>query len=474
MMPAAATGQPELPFSDPLEPRILPRAGWPFWTLNTLRPEGGGMRQRVYRLHQMEWVLARIRKDRDTYLSQGFFAAPCRRALHLAWCTHAYVDLDTYKAPRLAGLTPEQVAGRLVLFCRDEGLPLPTVVIFSGRGIYAKWCWSAPIPRAAGRAVAVNKALVRIFAEFGADPIAVDVSRLLRVVGTLNTKSGDTARILWLNQANGAPVTYDFDSFADEVLPYTLEQIRGFRADAARRRAEVHVLSHERALREGRRAAEAHRSGGGGRRAFVPEDWHWGVVEDLRCLAWRRHGGQVPYADQQGPEAAKVGPDLFGFHGACQLARVIPAPQLWHEIRAWARLILPPDYLDGEAFARHCSTLLDRAKRAAAGESVDYKGRRVSPIYAFRKQTIIEQLRITPEEERRMTRLISDAEKRRRDREAWRAAHTGRTREEWLVENGASRAKPWEAEGISRATWYHRRQAEQEQLEQTKKAAVKV
>ncbi len=167
------------------------------------------------------------------------------------------------------------------------------------------------------------------------------------------------------------------------------------------------------------------------------------------------------YADeQQGPGAAKVGPDLFGFHGACQLARVIPAPQLWHEIRAWAGLILPPDYLDGGAFARHCSTLLDRAKRAAAGESVEYKGRRVSPVYAFRKQTIIEQLRITPEEERRMTRLISDGEKRRRDRQAWRAVHTGRTREEWLAGNGASRARPWEAEGVSRATWYRRRRAE--------------
>jgi hypothetical protein len=346
------------------------------------------------------------------------------------------------------------------------------VVIASGRGLYAKWCWSAPIPRAAaGRAVAVNRALVRLFAEFGADPAAVDVSRVLRVVGTVNTRSGETARILWLNQADGAPVTYDFDAFADEVLPYTLEQVRGFRADAERRRAEVSVLSHERARREGRRAADALRRAG--RRAFVPEDWHWGVVEDIRRLARMRHGGHVPYAEEQGP-GATVGPDLFGFHGACQLARVIPAPQLWHEVVAWARLVLPPGYVDGGAFARHCSTLLDRARRAAAGESVEHKGRRVPPTYAFRKQTIIEQLRITPEEERRMTRLISDAEKRRRDREAWRAAHTGRTREEWLAGNGASRAKPWEAEGISRATWYRRRQAEQvEQTEQTGKAAVK-
>jgi hypothetical protein len=43
-------GQPTLPFSDPLEPRILPRASWPFWTPNILRPQGGGMLQRAYRL----------------------------------------------------------------------------------------------------------------------------------------------------------------------------------------------------------------------------------------------------------------------------------------------------------------------------------------------------------------------------------------------------------------------------------------
>ena len=31
----------------------------------------GGQR---YRLHQMEWVLTHVRKDCDTYLSQGFFS----------------------------------------------------------------------------------------------------------------------------------------------------------------------------------------------------------------------------------------------------------------------------------------------------------------------------------------------------------------------------------------------------------------
>ena len=61
-----------------------------------------------------------------------------------------------------------------------------------------------PLPRAAaGRAVAVNKALVRRFAAFGADPAAVDVSRILRVVGTTNSKSGERTEILWLNECDG-------------------------------------------------------------------------------------------------------------------------------------------------------------------------------------------------------------------------------------------------------------------------------
>ena len=85
---------------------MLPRAGWPFWTLNTLRPDGG-MRQRAYRLHQMEWVLAHVRKDCDTYLSQGFFSAPCRRALHLAWCRFCQGSRQTPHWPASNG------AGRL-------------------------------------------------------------------------------------------------------------------------------------------------------------------------------------------------------------------------------------------------------------------------------------------------------------------------------------------------------------------------
>ena len=411
------TEQLALDLVDPVEPRTLPNWGW--WTLNR-RLANGRMSQKAYRREHMEFVLRHIRRDVDTYMSQAFFDAPCRRAMHLAYATHAYVDLDIYRAETLRGLGAEQIAGLLLLHCRDEGVPLPSVIISSGRGLYMKYFWASPIGRsAAGRAVAVNRALVKLFAAFGADPAAVDMARILRVVGTVNTKSGEIARTVWANERDGGVVAYDFDTFADEILPYSMEQILEFRAAAEARRAEVRVLSQERARRDHMRSVEERRKSGG--KAFCHEDWHWGVLEDIRWLAAHRWpDGMVEPGDR----------DTFGFLGACQLARVVPAASLWGEIQSWARILLPPDYID-RTLSRQCSTLLRYAQEDAVRDP-DAQAR----AYRYRKDRLIEMLKVEPGEMRHMTRLIDDEEKRRRARDRWRASHTGLSRDEWRASVG--------------------------------------
>ena len=139
--------QRTLPFSDPYEGRVLPFKGFPFWTLNTFR-QGGGMAQRPYRLEQMDFVLRNCAKDTDTYISQALFSKPNRRALNVAFVTHAYVDLDIYKLEHPPAVGTEGILIRL--FCRDEGIPQPSAIISSGRGIYLKWFVSGasapPVP----------------------------------------------------------------------------------------------------------------------------------------------------------------------------------------------------------------------------------------------------------------------------------------------------------------------------------------
>jgi len=408
---------------DPSEDRTLPYNRRAFWTLN--RKIGGRLNQKTYRLDQLDFVLSNIRSNDDTFMSQCFFSKPNRRALNVQTITHAWIDLDIYKLPcppnpGIAGIFLRQ-------FCSDNLIPHPSVIISSGRGLYLKWYFTSPVPRAAaGRVVAVNRALVRAFEEWNADPSCVDVSRILRVVGTLNTKTGHPVSILHQEERDGSVLTYDFNDFADEILPFSMDEVREFRElqkAKYEKRGEVLLLARERA-----RAAKS----AGNRRAFSKFDWCWTVVEDLRTLAEIRHGGTVGEGDR----------DMFAHIGGSMLSHVIEPRQLWPELQTWSRLILPSDYCRKDLM-QHSSSLLKMAKQTGAG-------------YKYRTQTIIEKLQISSDEERQMKALISKDEKRRRDREAWQAEHTGMDRQSWLSENSISQEKPWESEGISRRTWYRR------------------
>lgn len=389
--------QPDLPLFDPLEPRILPQDRGAWFTIN--RMTDGGMKQRPYRLELIETVLRALGASLDTYMSQGLFALPLRRAVHLAYMTHGYVDLDTYRSDKWRGLPPDEVVREILWFCADHDIPPPSVILFSGRGFYCKWFWSVPIPRAeAGRAMAVNRQLARWLLNFKADPCAVDVSRILRVVGTVNSKSERLVDIVWINGPPGEPTTYDFDSFAKALLPASTE------ADPDRAPHDRLGLIGQRGLMTWAER-KAH--------AFSREHWHWGVLEDIRTLAAARYPGGIVQPGMR---------DLYGHLAACQLARVIMPGPLFHEITATVRTFLPSGYVYGE-LRRHSSSLLERAMWAAEGQMWSGPdGRTRTPIYTYSKARIMDLLEITPDDERGMTRLISDAEKERRRVERRRAA----------------------------------------------------
>jgi hypothetical protein len=441
-----ARTQLNLPFNDPLEPRILPADGSVWFTLNHAVPRsgpdgavaGGRMVQRPYRLRDFDAVmrLCSVKtcgvRPIDYYLSQGFFAAPCRLAVHLAWATHAYVDLDTYKGDEaLRGLSPGDMVRELCWHCRDEDIPAPSIILSSGRGYYAKWFWSRPVPRAeVGRAIAINRALVRRLTRFRADPQAVDMARILRIPGSINAKTGGMVAIVWISESDGGPITYDFDTFARDILPLPVD-------------ASPDGLLQDGPSRLWRKTLPDACPG-----LFNREAWHWGVLEDLRTLAALRYSGGMVEPGMR---------DLFGHLAACQLARVVPVHVLYREIVAILRTLLPVGYIDRELHG-HSATLLHRARRAAEGKLVTFRDGHRTPIYTYRKARMMDMMAITPAEERLMTRLISQTEKRRRETERRRTNGTIE-RKTWLAENAVSRERPWEAGGISRATWHRRRVA---------------
>jgi hypothetical protein len=67
--------------------------------------------------------------------------------------------------------------------------------------------------------------------------------------------------------------------------------------------------------------------------------------------------------------------------------------------------------------------LLDlAATRAAEGEMVTFRDGKRTPIYTYSKAKLIELFEISPDDQRQMTRLISDEEKERRRTERRRDA----------------------------------------------------
>lgn len=373
MSAAIVWEQPDLPFFDPMEPRIVPQDGTAHFTLNWLSPAGRLNQQRAFQVDELETVLHLTAGKPDLFISQCFLDQPVRKSPHVQYGTHAFVDLDTYKIPELAVMSRNEVACAISKHCDDTGTPNPSAIISSGRGFYAKWFYSSPVGRAGvGQMMAVNRALVRRLERFGADRKATDCTRILRVTGSKHTGVGRVVELLHLEQRDGHTIRYDFDILAREVAPSATAE-----PDVGMMLSSVANIDHE---------ARTQRGG----RMFTREGWHWAIVEDLRMLARMRWGGIVLEGWR----------DIFGHVLACQLARIFHPGQLRHEIMAHSRLMLPADYVAHDLVG-HCSTLLGRAREGG--------------IYRYRKNTLIDLLQIAPAEERHMTALISEAEKRRRE-----------------------------------------------------------
>ena len=110
---------------------------------------GDDKRQSSHLLTDMPTVLALADPTRDTWLTQAEFMRPNRRVVNLLRLGLLFVDIDTYKMPWAHGNSPEAQLAALVHHCQLEGIPEPSLVVFSGRGLQAKWLLNGTIPRQA-------------------------------------------------------------------------------------------------------------------------------------------------------------------------------------------------------------------------------------------------------------------------------------------------------------------------------------
>jgi len=362
-----------------------------FFSLLVATGDGSGKKQDSYRLSLMPKVLSILDHSRDTWLSQAEFTRPNRRVVNLARIGLLFADLDTYRQRWAQGRSPEQQTEALLYHCDTEGLPRPSLVIFSGRGLQAKWLLDGTLPRAAlPRWNACQRYLIDRLAGLGSDPAAKDASRVLRLINTVNSKSGEVCRVVHVEYGpDGEPIRHNFEYLAEALLPLSRWDIEAHRKARADRR-QLKLLPGGKT---------------GNLRTFNGRQLAWDRLEDLRTLAEIR-GGVAEGERMQ---------HLFWRLNFLLLSGATHSGQMYHEAAALARELDPRwNYRSAELM-----TLYTKAKAFEAGEKVEFGGKQFAPLYTPRNDTLINLFRITDDEQRELRTIISRdmATERRRDRD---------------------------------------------------------
>ena len=239
---------------------------------------------------------------------------------------------------------------------------------------------------------------------------------MLRLMGTTNTKSNEIVRVLDVEQENGKPKVYDFEYLAREILETdrgTIERARAEREAKAARRAGFNVIDG------GKQVGNT-----GGLRKLSPMRLNWDRLEDIRKLAdlrgWTCNG--IPEGHRE--------VYLFWATNFMLLSGATHPGQMFYEVTALAREVCPG--MESEVRSS-LSTLYRKAQAHAAGERVEFNGKKFSPLYTPKNQTLIDYLSITPDEERQLGTIISEAEALERDRKRDEA----RRREAGAVDRGS-------------------------------------
>lgn len=402
-----------------------------FFSILTKKTPESVLKQHSYRLSEMETVLGLLDPSLDSYVSQAEFLKPNRRVVNLLRLSLSYIDLDIYNSSEFSHLqnyAPESVAEFLKTACIDEGILPPSIIIFSGRGYYLKWFYTNPIPRATlPRWNALQRELVLRLSKYGADAAAKDASRILRIVTSVNSKSGQIVRVVGATYEQDKIKSYGFDQLADETLPFTRE--------------EIHQLREERAKKKSLRVIKGNKQSG--LKGFSGRRLAWDRLEDLRKLYILR-----------GSESKEGERMLFLFWqiNFLLLSGATNANEMYLEASELAKSIDPNWGYKSEEL----STLYDKAKDYQAGRSITFNNKQYPSLYTPKNQNLIDIFNITSDEQKKLSTLIGKAEsleRKRKRQELRRRARGGVTRAEYLA-NSTTMQKPWEKLGVSRSKWY--------------------
>jgi len=292
-----------------------------------------------------------IRNPTDWYMTPNEFrfSRCCDGLTSLRAC---WVDIDG--EPSL-----ENVKRRL------DGLPEPSMIVFTGRGYHVYWLLNSVQKFELAR---WNHVQQTICDHVGGDPIAKDAARVLRLPQTQNTKNGKWCRVI-----EGTAHYYDFDELELQIIDVDYDES-----------AELYSIAIERVER-GIVTPVSKRSG------KLGEAMLWeGRLRELRALAKHRWNNDIEPGRR----------DAWMFIASNAMSWLAPAEAMGREIISLANRVCPA-WSQSEVNER-MHAINKRVQMAARGEQIEWQGKIIDPRYRFRTDTIIDWLKIDEQEMREL------------------------------------------------------------------------
>lgn len=147
--------------------------------------------------------------QKDIYISQNTFSEKSRKSIYLKELRTLYIDIDCYKK----NLTKEAVK----YFLENDlygKIPIPNKLIDSGRGMYYIIYLNDTPAEDIDKWLLIENYLYEQLEYLGADSSCIDVSRVLRVVGSLNSKSNTRVKVV-----DKYEYSYTLDEIIENYIP---------------------------------------------------------------------------------------------------------------------------------------------------------------------------------------------------------------------------------------------------------------
>lgn len=365
---------------------------------------------------------AALEGHEDAYISQALFDRKQRRVANFSSTQTVFCDVDIYNHRLEVGHAVNQINALL----EPTGIPESSIsLVGSGRGLYVK----LPLDKAVQKGdlvqwARVTDGLIRHLAPVGSDVKVRDCARVLRAPGSFNSKNGSMVQVL--RQAKETLNLDRLDQLLADAGAYS--PAAGTKARNIRSR-HASELGQERSLIVPADAATLEeKSWSTGFAPFRLDKFHAAVAlanaaprsmnlvstikRAQREFAWRALSDIDRVAELRGGQFSQGLRDASVFWSLVLLSR--------------AQLVTPENFWT-EAFALAARTvggynpLMDGSLGTLFSKLCQYTATGQDTVYVATKDRLMNEICISSDEEKLMSVLCTDRERKRRDRLAQKA-----------------------------------------------------